>query len=195
MDESPANPSVPRRDASPVRLLTEFGPLLAFFVANYAWGIIPATKVLMAAMVPALAASWFLERRVPVMAVTTAAFVLIFGGLTIALEDELFIKLKPTIVNLCIACALAVGLALRRPFIKLLMGGAVNLTDEGWRLLTIRFIGLFVALAVLNEIVWRTFSTDTWVSFKVFGIMPLTIVFTMCQVPLINRHLIPEERA
>jgi len=122
------------------------------------------------------------------MALFTAVFVVVLGGLTIYLQDELFIKLKPTIVNFLFALILIGGLMMEKQFLKFVFGAAFQLTDEGWRLLTIRWIFFFFVLAFLNEIVWRTCTTDQWVTFKVFGIMPLTIVFTITLVPLLNRH-------
>jgi intracellular septation protein len=114
--------------------------------------------------------------------------VLVFGGLTLYLRDETFIKLKPTIVYAMFAGLLAVGLMLRKPLLELLFGSAFTLTEEGWRRLTVRWIVFFVAMAVVNEVVWRNFSTDTWVSFKVFGFLPLTFLFALAQVPLLQRH-------
>ena len=181
---SPARPA----PSPSTKLLIEAGPLVAFFIANARWKIFVATGVLMAALVISLIASWRIERRLPVMPLVTAVCALIFGGLTLLLRDELFIKLKPTIVNLLFATALFVGLAMKRSLLKILLGEALQLDEAGWRQLTLRWALLFVGLAVLNEIVWRNFSNDFWVSFKVFGIMPLTIVFMLAQIPLIKRH-------
>lgn len=177
-----------------VRLVIEAGPLVVFFVANAREGIFFATGALMVAIVLSVAASFTLERRLPVMPLVTAVVVMVFGGLTLYLQDELFIKIKPTIVNLLFAAAIFAGLMLRRNFIRLVLGPVMQLTDEGWRRLAVRWGGFFVALAILNEIVWRNFSTDTWVAFKVFGIMPLTIAFSLAQVPLLTRFA-PEEDA
>src|SRR5262249_47687606 len=123
-----------------------------------------------------------------VMPLVTGVFVVVFGGLTLILANEIFIKLKPTIVNLTFAAALIVGLRTGRIFLKLALGAAVHMTERGWVLLTRAWIGYFLFLATLNEIVWRSTSTDTWVSFKVFGIMPLTLVFSAATVPIIVRH-------
>jgi intracellular septation protein len=175
-----------------LRLVLEMGPLIAFFVANARGGIFLATKVFMVAIVISLAASWRLERRLPVIPVVTAAFVLVFGGLTLWLEDELFIKLKPTIVNALFGATLLLGLAFGRSFLKPVFGPSFELSDEGWRTLTLRW-GLYLfALAGLNEYVWRNFDTDTWVAFKTWGIAPLTIVFSMFQLPTIQRHQVDE---
>jgi len=171
------------------------GPLVVFFVSNAKLGIFPATGIFMVAVLAALAGSWFLERRLPVMPVVTAVFVLVFGGLTLWLQDELFIKLKPTIVNVMFGTALLVGLALGRSFLKVVLDSSLAMTEQGWRQLTLRWALFFYFLAVLNEVVWRNFETDTWVTFKVFGVMPLSIVFFLVQMPLINRHALTEEPA
>lgn len=176
-----------------LRFALELGPLAVFFIANTQAGIFWATGLFMVAVVTALAVNYALERRLPTMPLVTAVIVLIFGGLTLLLEDELFIKLKPTIVNLLFAATLFTGLAMKRNFIKLVLEHALKLDDSGWRRLTWRWAWFFVCLAVLNEIVWRTQTTDVWVNFKVFGIMPLTLVFSFMQLPLINRHMIHEE--
>jgi intracellular septation protein len=170
------------------RFLLDLGPLAVFFVANSRWDIFTATAAFMAAISASLALSYLLERRLSILPVITAVMVLVFGGLTLVLNDETFIKLKPTIANLLIASALFVGLALDRPFLRIVLGAVFELQDIGWRKLTWRWAWFFVALALLNEVVWRTMSTDTWVNFKVFAIMPLTIVFSMAQLPLLNRY-------
>jgi len=171
-----------------VKLAIEAGPLVVFFIANSRGNIFVATGTFMIAIVVALIASWAIERKLPMLPMVTAVFVLVFGGLTLALQDELFIKLKPTIVNGLFAAILFGGLLAGRAFLKLLLGAALELTDEGWRKLTWRWAWFFVALALANEAVWRTLSTDAWVNFKVFGIMPLTILFSLAQLPLINRY-------
>lgn len=171
-----------------LKLVLEMGPLGVFFGVNTAFGILAGTAAFMAATVLALIASYGISRTIPIMPLITAVFVLIFGGLTLYLADELFIKLKPTIVNLLFATILFVGLLTGRLFIKLLLESAFQLTDRGWLLLTRAWIGFFVFLAAVNEFVWRNFTTDTWVSFKVFGVMPITLVFTFMLFPVILRH-------
>jgi len=187
-------PSPARRQQNPiVRLLIEAGPLAVFFIANARLGIFLATGAFMGAIVVSLAASWRFECKLPTMPLVTAVFVLVFGGLTLALGDELFIKLKPTVVNVLFALILFGGLFLRRSLLEPLFGTAMELTAAGWRILTFRWACFFVLLAALNEIVWRNFSTDGWVSFKVFGILPLTIAFTLTQIPLLKRHQLRPE--
>mgnify|MGYP000207781175 CR=1 FL=1 len=140
------------------------------------------------AVVVALIGSWLLERRLPVMPMVSAIFVTVFAGLTWVLHDDTFIKLKPTIVNSLFAAILFGGLFMGKSLLRPLFEQAFDLDAEGWRKLTFRWACFFVALAVLNELVWRNFDTALWVNFKVFGIMPLTIVFTLSQMPLIQRH-------
>ena len=175
-----------------LRLAIEAGPLIVFFVANSQAGLFWATGAFMAATMVALAVNYALERRLPTIPLVSGGFILVFGGLTLALADELFIKLKPTIVNSLFALILFGGLATGRSLIKLLLGAAIKLTDEGWRVLTWRWAGFFVVLASVNEIVWRNFSTDFWVSFKLFGIMPMTFAFALAQMRLILRHQLPQ---
>lgn len=171
-----------------LRLALEAGPLLLFFIANQTAGIMPATAVFMIATVVAVVLSIRLEKRWPIMPMVGCVFVLVFGGLTLWLEDDLFIKLKPTVVNLLFAAILFTGLATGRNFLKLMMGSVFELTDSGWRILTWRWAVFFVVLAVVNEVVWRSFSTEFWAGFKLFGILPLTLVFAMAQMPVLMRH-------
>ena len=175
-----------------LRLILELGPLVVFFLVNAKMGIFWATGVFMAVTPVALSVNYMLEKRLPVMPLVVGVMVLVFGGLTLILADETFIKLKPTIVNVLFACALFAGLALKRNFLKIAFQAAFQLDDEGWRLLTWRWAFFFLVLAGINEIVWRTQTTDFWVTFKVFGIMPLTLAFTLTQLPLIFRHQVEE---
>jgi len=172
------------------KLGIELAPLAIFFFVNWKFGIFYATATFMCATAVALAAAWIRHRRLPVMPLVTGAFVLIFGGLTLYLQNETFIKLKPTIVNLFFAAVLFYGLWANKPLLKFVLGEAISLSEQGWRLLTWRWALFFVALAGLNELVWRTFSTDTWVSFKLFGIMPLTLAFGVAQIGLIRRYTV-----
>ncbi|MFC3676864.1 septation protein A [Ferrovibrio xuzhouensis] len=167
---------------------TEYGPL-AVFLAVYAWaGLMPATAALLAATGVGLVLSLLLLRRLPLMPLVTAAVVGVFGGLTLWLHDDTFIKMKPTVINALFAAVLLGGLALGRMPLRLLLGSALQITEAGWRQLSLRCGLLFAGLAVLNEIVWRTQSTDVWVAFKVFGLMGLTVAFMLAQAPLIARH-------
>ena len=170
------------------KLGLDLGPLLVFFGANAAYGVFPATAAFMVAIVASLTVTWFLAREIPPMPMITAVFVLVFGGLTLYLNDEMFIKLKPTIVNSLFAAILLTGLARRESLLKPLLQTVMELTAEGWRLLTWRWAWFFVVLAIMNEIVWRNFSTDFWISFKLFGTLPLTIMFGAAQIGLIRRH-------
>jgi intracellular septation protein len=170
------------------KLLIELGPLLAFFGAWFLADIFWATGVLMVATLVSVVASKVLLGRVSPVIIATAVLVVVFGGLTFWFGDAHFIKMKPTIINLLFAGVLLAGLLTGRPLMKLLFGEAFNLTEEGWRKLTLRWMLFFVAMAVLNEIVWRNFSEATWVNFKVFGILPLTLVFAMSQIGLIKRY-------
>jgi intracellular septation protein len=174
---------------SHLRTAIDFVPLLVFFGANYVWGILPATAVLVAATAVATLVLWLAERRIPPIPVATAVLVGFFGALTLVFDDAFFIKIKPTVVSLLFAVVLAGGLARGKLLVKYLFGAAgIQLRDAAWRVLTWRWIGFFVLLAVLNEVVWRSFSTDTWVSYKVFGILPLTLLFAGLQMPLILRE-------
>jgi intracellular septation protein len=170
------------------KLATELGPLVIFFAANAKFGLFVATGAFMVAIVAAIAVSYVVTRHVPIMALVTAFIVLVFGGLTLALHDETFIKVKPTIIYSLFAATLGIGLLFGRSFIALMFDQMFNLTPEGWKRLTIRWAIFFAAMAVLNEIVWRTQSTDFWVAFKAFGVIPITAVFAMLQTPLIKRY-------
>ena len=182
-----------KQDFTPLlKLALEVGPLTLFFVLNGKFGIFYATGGFMVATVLALSISRIVFKRVPLIALVTGIFVMIFGFLTIYLQDDTFIKIKPTIVNSLFAFILAAGLYFRRPVLKLALGEMMQLQEEGWRKLTLRWIGFFIFLAILNEAVWRNFSTPTWVAFKSFGIIPLTFLFMMSQITLIMRHQISD---
>ena len=170
------------------RLALEAGPLAVFFIANQIWEIMTATALFMVSATIAVVLSIRLERRVPIMPVVSCGFVLLFGGLTLALDDDLFIKIKPTITNLMFAAILMAGLAYRRYFLKLIAGAVFPMTDHGWRILTLRWSVFFVFLAIVNEIVWRNFSTEFWAGFKLFGIFPMTLAFGLAQIPLAMRY-------
>ena len=200
-----------------VKLLLEVGPLLVFFLGfNYGGeiaahpGVVPllkpvlgadamnsdqapilvATALFMVAIAISLSASWYLTRSLPKMAVVTGVVVAVFGGLTLWLQDETFIKMKPTIVNGIFALILGIGLLQGKSYLKMLMGEAMPLTDEGWMIFTRRWVGFFIFLGLVNEIVWRTQTTDFWVSFKTFANIPMTFVFLAFQWPLLQKHSI-----
>jgi len=171
-----------------LKLAIELGPLLVFFGTNAAAGIYAGTAAFMAATLVSLLAAWFSYHKLPIMPIVSGVIVLVFGGLTLYLRDETFIKLKPTIVYTMFAALLVAGLLWKKPMLELLFGPVFTLTEEGWRKLTIRWALFFAAMAVVNELVWRNVSTDAWVSFKAFGFLPLTFLFAIAQVPLMQRH-------
>ena len=188
--------TTPKKDSEQsvaAKLLIELGPLLIFFGMNAAYGIFAGTGAFMAATVVSLGVAWWLYHKVPVMPLVSAVVVLAFGGLTLYLQDETFIKLKPTIVYVMFAVLLLGGLPARKPVLAMLFGPVFKLTDEGWRKLTLRWAIFFVLMAILNEYVWRNYSTDIWVSFKAFGFLPITFLFAMAQVPLMQRYGVAEE--
>jgi len=202
-----------KRELNPVlKLVLDLGPLLLFFFANSRpalflplispilpreasgerIGIFVATAVFMIAVVIAFAISYALTRRLPLMPLVTAVVVLIFGSLTLLLHDELFIKVKPTIIYLLFGGILLGGLVFRTPLLGVVFDSVFHLTEAGWRKLTLRWALFFFALALVNEVVWRTQSTDVWVSFKVFAVLPLTLVFAAAQYPLLTKYAAPD---
>jgi intracellular septation protein len=173
-----------------LKLALDLGPLLLFFFANSRFNIFVATGTFMVAVLVAMVVSYVLTRHLPIMAIVTAIIVLIFGGLTLFLHNDTFIKIKPTIIYLLFGGVLLGGLIFNKPLLGTVLDSMFQLTEEGWRKLTLRWALFFFALAVLNEIVWRTTSTNTWVDFKVFGVMPLTFVFGALQVPLLKKYAV-----
>ncbi len=171
-----------------LKLVLDIGPLVLFFAANSKFGIFAATGTFMVAALIALAVGYVMTRRIEVMTLVTAVIVVVFGSLTLVLHDDTFIKLKPTIIYLLFGGTLLGGLAFGKPLLGTLFDQMFQLTEEGWRKLTWRWALFFFALAVLNEIVWRTQTTDFWVSFKLFGVVPLTFLFGALQMPLINKY-------
>jgi intracellular septation protein len=186
-----------------LKLVLELGPLMVFFFANargewlaqkfpvlaeFGGPLFVATGLFMAATAIALAASWLLTRTLPIMPLVSGVVVFVFGALTLYLHDEIFIKMKPTIVNTLFGGVLLGGLAFGRSLLGYVFDSAFHLDAEGWRKLTLRWGLFFLVLAILNEVVWRNFPTDAWVAFKVWGIMPITLLFTFSQMPLILRH-------
>ncbi|MEC9431468.1 MAG: septation protein A [Pseudomonadota bacterium] len=182
----------PRPISPYLKLALEFGPLVLFFVVYQRTDIFTATAVFIPVILASLAASWALTRDLPKMAVVTATVVVVFGGLTLWLQDATFIKMKPTIINGLFAFALGFGLLRGRSYLRDLIGTALPLTDAGWRALTQRWMGFFVFAALLNELIWRTQSEEFWVTFKTFASPVITFLFMMAQMPLLKKHA-PEE--
>lgn len=187
------------------KLLLETGPLVVFFVCNsYAVEIFGATEktkifwatgAFMVATTIALIASRVLFKRLPVMPLVGGVFVLGFGAITLFLQDEFFIKIKPTVVNLMFASILFGGLLMGHALLKFLFGEVFKLQERGWKLLTFRWACFFVFLAILNEFIWRSFSTDFWAGFKLFGVMPITMIFAISQVGLLNKYQLRSQEA
>ena len=185
-----------------LKFVFEFGPLLVFFFLNFkrislsiegfpSDPIFTATAGFILATLVSLVGMYVLMRKIPVMPLVSGIFVLLFGGLTLYLSNDIFIKIKPTLVNLIFAAILFIGLKFNKIFIKVIMEEALNLTEEGWRGMTIRWGFFFLIMAALNEIVWRNFSTDFWATFKVFGTLPITALFILSQVSFISKHMKP----
>jgi intracellular septation protein len=206
--ESDVTPSKEEKQHPMLKLALELGPLLVFFFGNLRgeWLVekIPAlsavggplfvaTALFMAATVVSLVVSKIVFHHLPVMPLVSGAVVLIFGSLSIWLQDETFIKMKPTIVNTLFGVALLVGLMFGRSLLGYVFNAAFQLDETGWKKLTLRWGLFFLVLAVLNEVVWRNFSDAVWVNFKVWGTMPITILFTLAQMPLIMRHTIDDK--
>ena len=176
------------------RMLLDFGPLFLFFGANYLHSdLMFSVKVLVVATIVSLAASWVLERRIPMMAAFGCAALVFFAGLTLYFDNELFIKIKPTILTLMFAAAIAVGRAMGRNPLAAIMGSQVKLTNNGWRIMSWLWVAMFACSALANEIAWRTLSTDSWVTFKVFGLTGISLGFVMLSLPIIQKHQINDQ--
>ena len=180
------------------KFFEDFGPLLVFFILNArgpqllgrpeSEGLLIATGGFMAALAASLVFTYARGGKPNNMTLASAGFVFVFGGLTLFLQDETFIKIKPTLVYVLFGAILAVGLARGQSYLQMLMGQALRMDAAGWVVLTRRWIYFFIFLAALNEVMWRNFSTDAWVNFKVFGILPLTLAFMALQMPLLKKH-------
>jgi intracellular septation protein len=178
-----------RRHVNPIlKFALELGPLAVFFFANGRLGIFQATAAFMIATAIALVLSWVLTRRLAIMPLVSGVIVAVFGTLTLYLHDDVFIKLKPTIINALFGVILLGGLAFGRALMAVVFDEAFQLTQKGWRILTFRWGLFFLFLAVLNEMIWRTQTTDFWVAFKVWGTMPLTMAFAMLQLGVLQRY-------
>ena len=206
------DPSDPKKqELNPLlKLALELGPLLVFFFANTrgewlidTWPVLGglggpifvATGLFMVATAVALVVSWLLTRTLPIMPLVSGVVVFIFGALTLYLHDEVFIKMKPTIVNSLFGAVLLGGLFFGKSLLGYVFDSAFRLDAEGWRKLTLRWGIFFFVLAAMNEVVWRNFSTDFWVAFKVWATLPITVLFTFSQMPLIMRHSVEEKPA
>ena len=175
-----------------LKLLIDIGPLAVFFVFYTRSDLKTAILPFMIATIIAVLFSYIIEKKIPIMPTVGAAIILIFGGLTIYFDNETFFKMKPTIINLLFAGILYGGIVVNKSLLRYLLGAALKLQDEGWNILTKRWIGFFIALAILNEIIWRTQTTDIWVNFKVFGILPITFIFTLAQFSTIKKYQIED---
>ncbi len=193
---SDATNTIARKKLAPgLKLALEMGPLVLFFVAYSRFGIFAGTGVLMAATIVALAVTYALTRHIPVMPLVTAVMVLVFGGLTLLLHDATFVKMKATIVYLLFAAALFGGLLFGKALLSVVFDTMMQLTEAGWRKLTVRWGLFFLAMAAVNEIVWRTQTEAFWVNFKVFGFVPLTILFALSQTPLMLKYELKGDEA
>ena len=174
------------------KLLIDIGPLAVFFIFYTRGDLKTAILPFMIATIIAVLFSYIIEKKIPIMPTVGAAIILVFGGLTIYFDNETFFKMKPTIINLLFAGMLYGGIILHKSLLRYLLGAALKLQDDGWDILTKRWIGFFIALAILNEIIWRTQTTDMWVNFKVFGILPITFIFTLTQFSTIKKYQIED---
>lgn len=179
------------------KFLCDYLPLLVFF-ACYKFSkaenpLITATIYMVITTLIALAFSYALTRKISMVALTSAIVLAIFGGLTVIFKDDTFIKIKPTIINLLFAAILFYGYLTKKALLSYLLGEQLKMRDEAWLILSLRWAIFFIFLAALNEIIWRSTSNDFWVQFKVFGMMPLSILFTLSQVPYMMREVKKEE--
>jgi len=175
-----------------MKQLFEFFPLIVFFVVYYKSDkdlYLSITAVIIATLI-SLVALYIKERKISTMMLVSTIILIVFGGLSIFLKNDIFFKMKPTIINALFAIILIGSTFFNKPVLKLLLNSSMKLTDQGWSLMNKLWSGFFIFLALLNEIVWRTQTTDVWVNFKVFGIMGITIVFTIVQIPILKRHFI-----
>ena len=176
------------------RTLLDFGPLLLFFGANYFYhDLMFSVKILVLATMVSLGLSWVFERRIPMMAAFGCVALVFFAGLTLYFDNELFIKIKPTVLTLIFAVVIAGGRSLGRNPLAALMGSQIQLDNEGWRKLSWLWVTMFVCSAIANEIAWRSLSTDSWVTFKVFGLTGISLIFVMLTLPVIQKHQLQDQ--
>jgi intracellular septation protein len=192
--------TAPAPSARPVpptlKMLIEFGPAAAFFLTYLAAGLFAATGAIMVASVASIALTWTLYRRVPTMPLVSAVMVVVFGSITLILNDKTFIMMKPTVLNAMFAAVLVGGIVLfDKPLLKLLFDEVFSLDAAGWRKLSLRWGLMFAVLAVVNEVVWRTFSEETWALYKTFGQTILIFAFTLTQLPMIMAHELKKDEA
>lgn len=171
-----------------VKFISEFLPIILFFISYKLYGIMIATGTIISASVFGLIVTYIFHKKIPAIQLFTVAIIVIFGGVTLLSKDPTFIKLKPTILNLCFAFVLAFGLLNKKLYMKSVMGDKIDLSDRGWKILTKRFMLFFVSVAIINEFIWRSFSEEIWIYFKTFGILPLSIIFILMQIPFILNH-------
>lgn len=203
VQDDTAQPKSKKKPSQLFKLVLEIGPLAIYYLVNsFADDIIGATEkeaffyataTFMVAIALSLSTSYTLFRTLPIIPVVSGFIIFIFGGLTLYFQDEIYIKLKPTVANLCFSAALLGGYAAGKPLMKIVFDGAFNLSDEGWRILSLRWGIFFLFLALLNEYVWRNYTNTQWLDFKVLGMLPLTVLFTMAQFPVIAKHALEDE--
>jgi intracellular septation protein len=191
MSEEPRAKPETRQSQGWIKHAVEYGPIVLFFISYKIWGLMPATAVLVASSVVAVAIGFLRARRLPWAPIITTAIVVIFGGLTLIFHDDTFIKMKPTVVYALFAVTLWAGLLFKKPLLERLIGAGLKLDDAGWRKLEARFALFCAAMAVLNEIVWRTQTENFWVNFK-FSSIAFTFLFMLTQLPMIKRHMLPD---
>ena len=178
-----------------LKFVTDFGPLLIFLIVYYNGdkNLKVAIPPFIVATLIALAVVWFIEKKIPMVPLLGGIFITLFGGLTIYFDNPVFIYIKPTIINILFGLALLFGKYFTaEPLLKKMLGNSMKLNDEGWRILNNRWVYFFFGLALLNEAVWRTQSEEFWVNFKVWGILPLTLIFTAFQISIINKYKLNE---
>ena len=178
-----------QQDHNGRKMLFDFGPLLLFFVTNYMYSdLMLSVKVLVVATLASLVLSWHFDRKISVMAAVGCAALMFFAGLTLYFDNELFIKIKPTVVTLLFAALIAGGRLLGRNPLAAIIGKQITLTAHGWRAISWLWVAMFVISAIANEVAWRSLSTDDWITFKVFGLTGISFLFFALSVPILQKH-------